>query len=261
MSDRRLDGKVAIVTGASAGLGEEFCRGLAEAGASVVMAARRLERLEALAGELQEEHRRPMLAVPTDVAVERDVVRMVRVAVSEFGRIDVLVNNAGTVLAKPLIEQTLADWHAVIDVNLTSAFLCSREAARGMISRRSGCIVNISSVFAFGATNEFVEVGYYASKGGMEAMTKALAVELGRHEIRVNAIAPGFFPTEMSAIGVYGPSDEARALRERLIEPRTALPHHAQAHWIRGALTFLASDEASFVTGHTLVVDGGWMAY
>jgi NAD(P)-dependent dehydrogenase (short-subunit alcohol dehydrogenase family) len=256
-----LAGRVAIVTGASAGLGEQFCRGLAEKGATVVLAARRLERLERLARELEDLHRRPALAVRADVAREDDVVALVDAAQSAFGRIDILVNNAGTVLAKPLVEQTLEDWHAVLDVNLTSAFVASREAARVMIAQRSGSIVNISSIFAFGATNEFIEVGYYASKGGIEGMTKALAVELGPHDIRVNAIAPGFFPTEMSATGVYGDGASARDLRERLIEPRTALPYHAQAEWIRGALCFLASDEARFVTGHTLVVDGGWMAY
>jgi NAD(P)-dependent dehydrogenase (short-subunit alcohol dehydrogenase family) len=152
------------------------------------------------------------------------------------------------------VQQTLSDWRKVIDTNLTSAFLASREAAKVMIPRRSGTIVNISSIFAFGATREFPEVGYYASKGGIEALTKAMAVELGGHGIRVNAIAPGFFPTPMGA-------DITQELRDSLIEPRTCLDSKPQNEWIRGALCFLASDEARFVTGHTLTVDGGWRAF
>jgi NAD(P)-dependent dehydrogenase (short-subunit alcohol dehydrogenase family) len=250
-----LEGRVAIVTGASSGLGEQFARALAGSGAAVVLAARRGEALRSLAAELAEEHGVPALPVETDVAREADIVRLVARTVEELGTVDVLVNNAGMYIVKPLIEQTLDDWRTVMDVNLTSAFLGCREVAKVMIPKRSGSIVNIASTFGFGGT-VFPEVSYYASKGGMIALTKALAVELGTSGIRVNAIAPGFFPTAMS-IGAM--TDEQ--IRTSVIEPRTALPELAENEWIRGALCFLVSDDARYVTGHTLAVDGGWLAF
>lgn len=250
-----LKGRVAIVTGASSGLGEQFARALAECGAAVVLAARRGDALRTLAGELADEYGVSALAVETDVSREADIVGLVDRTVRELGTVDVLVNNAGMYIVKPLIEQTLDDWRTVMDVNLTSAFLGCREVAKVMISKGSGSIVNIASTFGFGGT-VFPEVSYYASKGGMVALTKALAVELGKSGIRVNAIAPGFFPTAMS-IGAM--NDEG--IRTSVIEPRTALPYLAENEWIRGALCFLVSDEARYVTGHTLAVDGGWLAF
>jgi NAD(P)-dependent dehydrogenase (short-subunit alcohol dehydrogenase family) len=248
-----LDGKVAIVTGASAGLGEQFAFGLAESGADVVVAARRGDELERVAAALRDRHGVRALAIPTDVAGEDDVVRLVERTVAELGSVDILVNNAGTLVAKPLVEQTLADWEHVMDVNLTSAFLTCREVAKVMTAQGSGSIVNISSIFAFGATREFQEVGYYASKGGMTMLTKALAVELAPAGVRVNAIAPGFFPTPMGA-GI------PQEVRDTLIAPRQLLDPLPPLEWIRGPACWLASDDARFVTGHTLVVDGGWSA-
>lgn len=249
-----LGGKVALVTGASAGLGAEFARGFAASGADVVLVARRTALIDELAEELRATNGVRALPVTADVSDERSVVDVVRSAISEFGRIDILVNNAGTLVSKPLVEQTLADWHTVLDTNLTSVFLASREAARAMMKQRSGAIINIGSIFGFAATREFPEIGYYASKGAIQAMTKALAVELGDYSVRVNAIAPGFFPTDMGA----GITDE---LRTRLIEPRTCLSARPENSWIRGAACFLASDDACFVTGQTLTVDGGWTAF
>jgi NAD(P)-dependent dehydrogenase (short-subunit alcohol dehydrogenase family) len=250
-----LEGKVAIVTGASSGLGEQFSNALAECGASVVLAARRGDLLRRLADELSERYGVKTLAVETDVAREGDVVRLVERTVEELGTVDVLVNNAGMYIVKPLVEQTLEDWRVVMDVNLTSAFLGCREAAKVMIPKRSGAIVNVASTFGFGGTI-FPEVSYYASKGGMVALTKALAVELGKDNIRVNALAPGFFPTAMS----IGAMTDDR-IRQTVIEPRTALPELAENEWIRGALCFLVSEDAHYVTGHTLAVDGGWLAF
>ena len=250
-----LEGKVAIVTGASSGLGEQFSNALAECGASVVLAARRGDLLRRLADELSERYGVKALAVETDVAREGDVVRLVERTVEELGTVDVLVNNAGMYIVKPLVEQTLEDWRVVMDVNLTSAFLGCREAAKVMIPKRSGAIVNVASTFGFGGTI-FPEVSYYASKGGMVALTKALAVELGKDNIRVNALAPGFFPTAMS----IGAMTDDR-IRSTVIEPRTALPELAENEWIRGALCFLVSEDARYVTGHTLAVDGGWLAF
>lgn len=249
-----LDGRVALVTGASAGLGAEFCHGLAASGANVVLAARRENLLSEVAAKLEREHDVRTRVVPTDVAEEDQIVAMVAAAVDEFGRLDLLVNNAGTLVAKPLLDQTLADWNHVMQVNLTSAFLASREAARTMVEQGSGSIVNISSIFAFSATEQFKEVSYYASKAGMTMLTRALAVELGGDGVRVNAIAPGFFPTDIAT----GVTDEVRT---KLIRPRNALPETARNEWIRGAVCFLASDDAAFITGETLVVDGGYLAY
>ncbi|MFW9768328.1 MAG: SDR family NAD(P)-dependent oxidoreductase, partial [Candidatus Thorarchaeota archaeon] len=195
------------------------------------------------------------IPIKTDVRREKDIINLVDRTVKEFGTVDVLVNNAGMYIVKPLIEQTLDDWNKVMDVNLTSAFLATREVAKVMIPKRSGSIINISSTFGFGGT-EFTEVSYYTSKGGMVTMTKALAVELGKYNIRVNAIAPGFFPTAMS-IGAM----EDKKISESMIKPRTALPMFAENEWIRGAECFLASEAAKYITGNTLAVDGGWLAY
>lgn len=250
-----LDEKVVIITGASAGLGEQFAHAFAESGAHVVLAARRMDLLKKVAEDVSNNYGVKAIPLMTDVSKESDIIRLVEKTVGDLGTIDVLVNNAGMYIVKPLIEQTLEDWNKVMDVNLTSAFLATREVAKIMIPKKSGSIINISSTFGYGGT-EFTEISYYTSKGGLISMTKALAVELGKHNIRVNAIAPGFFPTSMS-IGAI----EDDAIRQRLIEPRTALPMLAKNEWIRGAACFLASDDAKYITGHTLAVDGGWLAY
>ena len=250
-----LDGKVVVITGASAGLGEQFAHAFAESGAQVVLGARREKLLKKIASDVSEKYKVNALPVKTDVAVEADIIKLVDTAVEKLGTVDVLVNNAGMYIVKPLIEQTLEDWHTVMNVNLTSAFLATREVAKVMIPKKSGSIINMSSTFGFGGT-EFTEVSYYASKGGLVAMTKALAVELGKYNIRVNAIAPGFFPTAMS-IGAM----EDKDISNRMIKPRTALPMFAKNEWIRGGACFLASDDARYITGHTLAIDGGWLAY
>jgi NAD(P)-dependent dehydrogenase (short-subunit alcohol dehydrogenase family) len=260
MSRRGLEGRVAIVTGGSDGLGKEFAHGLAEAGARVVVAARREELLEQVAAELRDEHGVEAIAVPTDICDEGGVVALVTATVDAFGTVDILVNNAGTTILSPLLEHTLAQWQQVIDVNLTGMFLASREAARVMVPRRSGAIVNISSVFAHGATSEYPVISYYASKGGVEGLTKGLAVELGPYNVRVNAIAPGFFPSPMST-DMFAESELGDRLRRDVLSPRTALPSLPQSADLRGAVRFLAGDESAFVTGQTLAVDGGWRAF
>lgn len=255
MAKYDLRGKSVIITGASAGLGVEFANAFAEAGANVVLAARREQLLKRVAVDISTRHGVKAVPIKADVSKEEDVMKLVGRTVEELGTVDVLVNNAGMYIVKPLIEQTIEDWHTVMDVNLTSAFLMSREAARVMIPKKAGTIINVSSTFGLGATR-FTEVSYYTSKGGMIAMTKALAVELGQYGIRVNAIAPGFFPTAMSKGAL-----EDEEIRETIIRPRTALPMFAENEWIRGAACFLASDDAKYITGHTLAVDGGWLAF
>ncbi len=255
MAKYNFEGKTAIITGASAGLGEQFAYAFAESGASVVLAARRKEHLDKIADNIKRKYNTETITIQTDVSIENDVIKLVDETVNKLGTVDILINNAGIFISKPLIEQTLDDWHTVMDVNLTSAFVASREVAKIMIPKRSGVIINISSTYGFGATR-FPEVSYYTSKGGIIAMTKALAVELGEYNIRVNAIAPGFFPTPMS-IDAF--NDEK--LVTNLIRPRTALPMLAENEWIRGAACFLASDDAKYITGHTLAVDGGYLAF
>ncbi|MFW9976281.1 MAG: SDR family NAD(P)-dependent oxidoreductase [Candidatus Thorarchaeota archaeon] len=250
-----LDGKIVIITGASAGLGEQFAHAFAESGAHVVLGARRTNLIKKVAKDVSSKYGIKALPIKTDVTIESDIINLVNSTVKEFGTVDVLVNNAGMYIVKPLVEQTLKDWHTVMDVNLTSAFLATREVAKIMIPKKSGSIINISSTFGFGGT-EFTEISYYVSKGGMVTMTKALAVELGKYNIRVNAIAPGFFPTAMSIGAITD-----KAISNRLIKPRTALPMFAENEWIRGAACFLASEDAKYITGHTLAVDGGWLAY
>lgn len=250
-----LENKVVIITGASAGLGEQFAHAFAESGAHVVLAARRKELLEKVASDISQQYNATTLVVQTDVGKEKDIVDLVKQTVKKFGTVDILVNNAGMYIVKPLIEQTLEDWNTVMNVNLTSAFLATREVAKVMIPKKSGVIINISSTFGFRGT-KFPEVSYYTSKGGLVIMTKALAIELGEHNIRVNAIAPGFFPTPMSK----GAFDDEK-IRTTMIEPRTALPMFAENEWIRGAACFLASEDARYITGHTLAVDGGYLAF
>jgi NAD(P)-dependent dehydrogenase (short-subunit alcohol dehydrogenase family) len=250
-----LDGKVVIITGASAGLGEQFAHAFGESGAHMVLGARRIDLLKKISKEISEKYGVRAIPLEIDVSKEADIIHLVEKTVKDLGTVDVLVNNAGMYIVKPLIEQTLEDWNRVMNVNLTSAFLASREVAKVMIPKKTGSIINISSTFGYGGT-EFTEVSYYTSKGGLITMTKALAVELGKHNIRVNAIAPGFFPTAMSKGAI-----EDDAIRKRLIEPRTALPMLAENEWIRGAACFLASEDAKYITGHILAVDGGWLAY
>jgi len=249
---------VAVVTGASAGLGVEFADALAQSGANVVLAARREERLREVARELERSHGVRALPVRTDLTEEADIVALVRAAIDAFGTIDVLVNNAGTTIGKPLVEHSLDDWNAVIDANLTSVFLVCREVARVMIPQRSGSIINIGSVFSTTAVPQFPVLGYYASKGGVSALTKALAVHLGKDNIRVNEIAPTFFPTEMSS-DMFADTEQAERLRQQIVWPRTALPTLGKPEHVRGAVCFLASDDSSYITGTTLPVDGGWL--
>jgi gluconate 5-dehydrogenase len=256
---RNLEGRVAIVTGASDGLGKQFAHGLAEAGATVVVAARRADLLEPFAAQLHEQHGTPALAVATDVTSESDVCALVERTVEEFGALDVLVNNAGATRMQPLLDHTLEEWREVVDVNLTGSFLMAREAARVMVPRGSGSIINVSSVFALGATRQFPVISYYAAKGGVEGLTKGLAVELGVHNVRVNAIAPGFFPSPMSS-GMFSEDESGATLRRDVLLPRTALPSLPRSEDLRGTVRYLAGDESAFVTGHTLVVDGGWRA-
>ena len=245
-----LDGRVAIVTGGGKGIGLQMAQGLAEAGAQIVLCSRKVERCEAAAAELPTR----ALALPCDVADQDSVNAMVTRAVHEFGRVDILVNNAGTVWGAAPEDIPLEGWQKVVDVNLTGVFLCSQAAGREMIARGDGGkIVNIASVAGLhGAPAETVNaLPYHATKGGVIAFTRDLAWKWARHGINVNAIAPGWFPSDMANFVI----DRNPELAERIPLGRFGGPED-----LKGAIVFLSSRASDYVTGHTLVVDGGQSA-
>lgn len=249
----RLDGRTVIVTGASSGLGSRLARAVAAAGGTVVAAARRQPRLEALVDELRSEGARA-IAVACDVTVDSEADALISTAVEKTGRLDVLVNAAG--IAPPEDEEIESPglFRRVLEVNTVGLYSCSRAAAAVMLDRRGGSIVNIASISGLVAGDGPDTPSYAASKGAVVNLTRELAVRWAPQGVRVNAIAPGWFPSEMTADTL---SSEAG---RRFVSERTPLGRPGHPEELDGALLFLASDAASYVTGHTLVVDGGWTA-
>jgi len=241
-----LADRVAIVTGAGRGIGRGIARCLARAGAEVVVVEQAADRIAAVVAEVESLGRRA-LGIQANVARADDVKRLVRKTLERFGKIDILVNNAGVLVVRRMIEQTEEDWDHVLDVNLKGAFLCCREVVAEMIARKRGAIVNIASIAAFHVT--VPHVPYAASKAGVVALTRDLAYEVGRHGIRVNAIAPGPIETPMARIA----SEEQR----QRVAANVPLGRIGQPEDIGNAVVFLASDAASFITGATLPVSGG----
>jgi NAD(P)-dependent dehydrogenase (short-subunit alcohol dehydrogenase family) len=247
-----LSGRVALVTGGSVGLGRQMAEGLAEMGANLVICARKEERCRQAAEELRR-HGVQTLALGCDVRNQVSIQEAVGAAVSGFGRIDILINNAGTAWGAPVEEMTLEQWNKVLETNLTGTFLFSQAVGKVMIGQRRGKIINITSVAGLrGSPPEFQAIGYHASKGGIIAFTRDLARKWAPHNIQVNAIAPGWFPTHLS-----------RAVIERHGEaflksiPAGRLGNHED---LKGAAVYLASDASDYVTGQVLVVDGGQTA-
>jgi NAD(P)-dependent dehydrogenase (short-subunit alcohol dehydrogenase family) len=249
-----LTGNVAVVTGAGSGLGVVFAEALAEAGAAVVCADLNLAGAEQTAERLRQAgHVAHALAV--DVTDETAVERLVSATLTRFQRLDILVNNAGVAAAGPPEDVTLADWQRVLDVNLTGVFLGCQAAGRAMLaSGRGGRIINIASVLGAGASQPVAASAYAAAKGAVINLTRDLAVHWAPHGILVNAIGPAYFPSAMT--------HDFLALPEMLsaIERRTPLGRVGRLEELKGPLVFLASDAASYVTGQTLFVDGGWTA-
>jgi gluconate 5-dehydrogenase len=249
-----LAGRTAIVTGGASGIGRHMAQALAEGGANVVLCARKVERCEQAAAEIGELGVRA-LAFRCDVREPDEVQAVVDRTRDELGRIDILVNNAGTVWGAPPEEIPLHGWQKVIDVNLTGVFLFAQAAGRAMIADgQGGKIVNIASVAGLGGAPAEVmnAIPYNASKGGVIAFTRDLACKWARHGINVNAIAPGWFPSEMSRFVL----DQHPEVAERIPLRRFGGPDD-----LKGAILFLASSAADYVTGHTLVVDGGQSAW
>lgn len=244
-----LTEKTAIVTGGSRGLGREMAEGLAEAGASLMLCARREEWLN----ETLEEFRGRGFAAEgkiCDVSKAEDIQAVVNKTVQKFGKIDILVNNAGISWGAMPEDMPLEKWQQVLDVNLTGCFLFAQIAGREMLKKEKGSIINITSVSGLtSSANGPFYAGYVASKAGLIGLTRELAASWGRKGIRVNAIAPGFFHSRLA--------DKVIDIYERSIQETNAIPRIGREGELKGATVFLASDASSYITGQTIVVDGG----
>jgi NAD(P)-dependent dehydrogenase (short-subunit alcohol dehydrogenase family) len=241
-------GKVVLITGASSGFGKHFAKVLAREGAKVGLAARRVDALQSLAQEISDAGGVAAVA-QLDVADVASISTAVATIERELGRIDVLVNNSGTSIVKPTLEYTEQDWDAVVDVNLKGAFFVATEVARRMrADARGGSIINIESILSFRQTGHIP--AYVASKAGLTQLTKTLALELARYDIRVNGIAPGYFSTDINS--GYLASEAGAAMIKRIPQRRAG-----NVEDLEGPLLLLASDASRYMTGTTLVVDGG----
>ena len=247
-----LTGKVAVVTGASSGLGQQFARALSEQGCDVAILARRKERLEEFSKELKQ-NGHDCLPVSCDVTDEESIKNAVKAVVDHFGKIDILVNNAGVVeYSSGLHDHTTAQWDKVLDTDLKGVFLMAREVSTIMMKQKYGRIINISSVGGIQAGP--AQVSYFAAKGGVVNLTKAMAGDLAPYGILVNAIAPGYMSTNNTA-QLRSDSDRSEAIIDRIPAGRWGTPDD-----MKGAVVFLASAASDYVNGFTLAVDGGWLA-
>jgi NAD(P)-dependent dehydrogenase (short-subunit alcohol dehydrogenase family) len=260
-----LSGTVAVVTGSGRGIGRALAMGLADQGAAIVIADISTD-LATETADLLKQQSKSAISLGVDVTDPSDVERLFQTVLKEFGRLDVLVNNAGgAVGVRPTVEVSVEEWRATLDLCLTSAFLCSQQAGRLMMPQGNGSIINIASVFgivspdpslydpnADGSPRE--AVAYAAAKGGLISMTRALAVYWAPHGIRVNAVAPGMVKTEILGRTL------SPATWQRLAD-RTPLGRAGRPMEMAGAVVFLASHASDFVTGQTLVVDGGWTSW
>ena len=248
----KLSGKTAIVTGARRGIGRAIALALAGEGANVVVSDISQKDCQKVVDEIERMGKRG-LALKCDVSSSDDVEDMVRRTVAEFGRVDILVNNAGILAFKPFLELTDEDWDKTLNVNLKGQFLCARAAARDMVKNKWGRIINIASISSGGCGIAFPLIAHYtASKGGVMALTEALALELTPQGINVNAISPGAIDTDM-AKGVKESGQLAQVLA-RIPKGRLGQPEE-----IASLAVFLASEESDYISGTAIVIDGGWL--
>ena len=244
-----LADKVVVVTGASSGLGARWVPVLAAAGGRIVLSARRERELNEVAATAP-----GSLVVPADVTDAEDRARLFDETLRAFGRIDVLVNSAGTAASAPATDTTVDDFRSMIDTDLTALFALSQLAAGPMLEARRGSIINVTSLGAERCLDRYPLAAYNAAKAGLVALTRSLAAEWGRQGVRVNAVGPAFFPTRLSG---FTQDPEQRTW----IEGHTALGRVARIDELDGMIVFLASDASSYVTGQHLLVDGGWSVY
>jgi NAD(P)-dependent dehydrogenase (short-subunit alcohol dehydrogenase family) len=248
-----LSGRVAIVTGGSMGLGLQMAEGLAEMGANVAICARKKERCEAAAEGLRSRGV-STLALGCNVTDKAAIQEVVETTLAAFGHIDILINSAGVSWGASIEEMTLEQWDKVLSTNLTGTFLFCQAVGKAMTAQGTGKIINIASVAGLGgASAELQAIGYHASKGGVIAFTKDLACKWAPHNIQVNAIAPGWFPTHMSSWIIEH--------RKEALLAKIPLGRFGGDHDLKGAAVFLASDASAYMTGHVLVVDGGQTAW
>lgn len=243
----RLDGKVAVVTGASSGLGDRFARVLDAVGARVVIAARRADRLEALAADLTD-----AVVVPADLSLAEDRERLAATTLERCGRLDVLVNNAGIGRAIPLEDEPMDHFRAVMELNVTAIWHLCQLFRDALIADGGGSVVNIASMLGHVGSTPVKQASYCASKGAVVNLTRELALQFARRNVRVNALCPGWFQSEMTA----GMETDEGAVA--FIRQNTPIPRMGEAHELDGALLLLASDASTFLTGQSVIVDGGW---
>ena len=245
----RLDGKVAVVTGASSGLGDRFARVLHAVGAQMVLAARRADRLHALADELD-----GALVVPADLAEPEARERLIATTVDELGRLDVLVNNAGIGGKVGIEDEVMEDFRAVMEVNVTAIWHLCKLARDALIADGGGSVVNIASMLGHVGSTPVKQAAYCASKGAVVNLTRELALQFARRGVRVNALCPGWFPSELTA-GME--SDEGAV---QFVNQNSPIPRMGETHELDGALLLLATPAGTFLTGQSIIVDGGWTA-
>lgn len=251
LSSLSVQDKVVVVTGATKGLGYGMAHGLADAGANLVIVSRSQDDCEEVALEIEKKGCR-VLPKSADMRELDSIDALVDEAVRQFGRIDVLVNNAGTAVTKPPEKMTEEDWDFVLDLNLKGAFFTAQRVGNQMIKQEHGKIINVASVFGFAGDGNVVS--YCASKGGLILMTKSLAIAWARHNIQVNAIAPGYVETEMNS-DVLNQEKVFKHLMNN-----TPMKRLGQVEDVVGAVVFMSSPASDFMTGETVVIDGGWLA-
>jgi NAD(P)-dependent dehydrogenase (short-subunit alcohol dehydrogenase family) len=251
---RRLDGRTCIVTGASKGLGRAIALRMANEGCDVVVNYNTSVSEAAETAAMVEKANRRALLVKADVSRKADVELLSQRAIDTFGKVDVLVNNAGVFMVRPSLELTEDEWDRTIDVNLKGVFLCSTIIGKTMADRRTGAIVNISSVVAFASFPN--RAAYCAAKAGVVSLTKTLAIEWAEYNVRVNCVAPAYLETDRIRAEVKAGTRDISPVVKRTPLKRLGYPSE-----VASVVAFLASDDASFVTGETAVADGGWLAY
>ncbi len=243
-----LSGKVALVTGTSRGLGQYFARALAKAGADLAITSRDKDSLSNFAGEIHALGRQTFSAA-LDVRDHASIQRAIAAIEDHFGKIDILVNNAGCNIRKPALDVTWDDWNTILDTNLRGSFFVAQAAARGMIARGYGRIINIGSVTSVSGFAGLAPYG--ASRGGIKQLTMSLADDWGRHGVTVNCLAPGWFKTQQNRV-LYENAAWVEYISDRIPVKRPGLPDD-----LDGAIVFLASESSRYITGQTLLVDGG----